>query len=153
MPRCFPPWRSSRFPTGIAVAVLKYRLYEIDLVVNRALVYGVMTVGIVGSYVASVGLIGATLSRRGDLVASLVVTGIVAVCFQPLRERVQRFVNRRMYGERDDPYSALAGLGRKLASSVQREVILPTVVDTIGQTLALRYVGLVVAGRTRLRGR
>jgi signal transduction histidine kinase len=135
-------------PTGIAVAVLKYRLYEIDLVVNRALVYGVMTVGIVGSYVASVGLIGATLSRRGDLVASLVVTGIVAVCFQPLRERVQRFVNRRMYGERDDPYVALAGLGRKLASSVQREVILPTVVDTIGQTLALRYVGLVVAGQS-----
>ena len=135
-------------PTGIAVAVLKYRLYEIDLVVNRALVYGVMTVGIVGSYVASVGLIGATLSRRGDLVASLVVTGIVAVCFQPLRERVQRFVNRRMYGERDDPYIALAGLGRKLASSVQREVILPTVVDTIGQTLALRYVGLIVAGQS-----
>ena len=112
-------------PTGIAVAVLKYRLYEIDLVVNRALVYGVLTVGIVGSYVASVGVIGATLSRRGDLVASLVVTGLVAVCFQPLRERVQRFVNRRMYGERDDPYIALAGLGRKLASSVQHEVILP----------------------------
>ena len=134
-------------PTGIAIAVLKYRLYEIDLVVNRALVYGVMTVGIVGIYVASVGLIGSTLSRRGDLVASLVVTGVVAVCFQPLRERVQRLVNRRMYGERDDPYSALAGLGRKLASSVQHEVILPTVVDTIGQTLALRYVGLVVAGQ------
>jgi signal transduction histidine kinase len=140
-------------PTGIAVAVLKYRLYEIDLVVNRALVYGVLTVGIVASYVASVGLIGATLSRRGDLVASLVVTGIVAVCFQPLRERVQRFVNRRMYGERDDPYVALAGLGRKLASSVQREVILPTVVDTIGQTLALRYVGLVVAGQGASGGR
>ena len=76
------------------------------------------------------------------------MTGIVAVCFQPLRERVQRFVNRRMYGERDDPYIALAGLGRKLASSVQREAILPTVVDTIGQTLALRYVGLIVAGQT-----
>ena len=51
-------------PTGIAVAVLKYRLYEIDLVVNRALVYGVMTVGVVGSYVAVVGLVGATVSPR-----------------------------------------------------------------------------------------
>ena len=132
-------------PSGIAVAVLKYRLYEIDLVVNRALVYGVLTVGIVGSYVVGVGLIGATLSPRGDLLASLVVTGIVAVCFQPLREHVQRFVNRRMYGERDDPYTAIAGLGRTLASSVQLEAVLPTVVDTIGQTLALRYVGLILA--------
>ena len=74
------------------------------------------------------------------------MTGIVAVCFQPLRERVQRFVNRLMYGERDDPYVAIAGLGRTLASSVQREAVLPTVVETIGQTLALQYVGLVVAG-------
>ena len=72
-------------PTGIAVAILKYRLYEIDLVVNRALVYGVMTVGVVVGYVAVVGLVGAALSPRGDLVVSLVVTGVVAVCFQPLR--------------------------------------------------------------------
>ena len=56
-------------PAGIAVAILKYRLYEIDLVVNRALVYGVMTVCVVGGYVAVVGLVGATLSPGGDLVA------------------------------------------------------------------------------------
>ena len=115
-------------PTGIAVAVLKYRLYEIDLVVNRALVYGVMTIGVVGSYVAVVGLVGATLSSRGDLFVSLVVTGVVAVSFQPLRERVQRFVNRLMYGERDDPYTAIAGLGRTLASSLQLDAVLPNVV-------------------------
>ena len=132
-------------PAGIAVAILKYRLYEIDLVVNRALVYGVMTVGVVGSYVAVVALVGATLSPRGDLVASLVVTGVVAVCFQPLRERVQRFVNRLMYGERDDPYSAIAGLGRTLAGSLQPGAVLSTVVETIGQSLALQYVGLALA--------
>ncbi len=132
-------------PTGIAVAVLRYRLYEIDLVVNRALVYGAMTVGVIGSYVAIVGLIGATLSPRGDLLVSLVVTGVVAVCFQPLRERVQRFVNRRMYGERDDPYTAIAGLGRTLASSLHLDAVLPTVVETIGRTLALQYVGVALA--------
>ena len=70
-------------PAGIAVAVLKYRLYEIDLVINRALVYGVMTIVVVAGYVAIVGLVGATLSSRGDLLVSLVVTGVVAVCFQP----------------------------------------------------------------------
>ena len=131
-------------PAGIAVAVLKYRLYEIDLVINRALVYGVMTIVVLVGYVVIVGLIGATLSSRGDLFLSLVVTGVVAVCFQPVRERVQRFVNRLMYGERDDPYTAIATLGRTLAASLQLDTVLPTIVETIGQTLALQYVGLAL---------
>ena len=135
-------------PTGIAVAVLKYRLYEIDLVINRALVYAVMTVGVVAGYVAIVGLVGATLSSRADLFVSLVVTGVVAVGFQPMRERVQRFVNRLMYGERDDPYAAIARLGRTLASSLQLNTVLPTIVETLGQTLALQYVGLALAGES-----
>ena len=139
-------------PSGIAVAVLKYRLYEIDLVINRALVYGLMTVGVVAGYVAVVGLVGATLSSRGDLLISLAVTGIVAVCFQPLRERVQRFVNRLMYGERDDPYTAIARLGRTLASSLQLDTVLSNIVETIGQTLALQYVGIAVDDASGDRG-
>ena len=133
-------------PVGTAVAILKYRLYEIDLVVNRAFVYGAMTICVVASYVLVVGVVGATLSSRGDLVLSLAVTGVVAVCFQPLRARVQRFVNELMYGERDDPYAAIARLGRRLESSLGADAVLPTVVATIGQTLRLDYVALVLAG-------
>jgi two-component system NarL family sensor kinase len=132
-------------PAGIAVAVLKYRLYEIDLVINRALVYGVMTIVTLAAYVAIVGLIGATLSSRSDLFLSLVVTGVVAVCFQPVRERVQRFVNRLMYGDRDDPYTAIATLGRTLAASLQLDTVVPTIVETIGQTLAVPYVAIALA--------
>jgi signal transduction histidine kinase len=132
-------------PAGTAVAILKFRLYEIDLVVNRAIVYGVLTVCVVASYVLVVGLIGATLSDRGDLVLSLAVTGVVAVCFQPLRERVQLFVNQLMYGERDDPYAALARFGRRLETSLGADSVLPTVVETIGQTLKLRYVAVTLA--------
>jgi signal transduction histidine kinase len=133
-------------PVGTAVAILKYGLYEIDLVVNRAFVYGAMTVCVVASYVLVVGLVGATLSDRGDLVLSLAVTGVVAVCFQPLRERVQQFVNQLMYGERDDPYAALARLGRRLETSLGADAVLPTAVETIGQTLRLQYVALTLAG-------
>jgi signal transduction histidine kinase len=132
-------------PVGTAVAILKYRLYEIDFVVNRAFVYGAMTVCVVASYVLVVGLIGATLSDRGDLVLSLAVTGVVAVCFQPLRARVQRAVNQLMYGERDDPYAALARLSRRLETSLGADAALPTVVETIGQTLKLQYVALTLA--------
>jgi signal transduction histidine kinase len=62
-----------------------------------------------------------------------------------LRARVQRFVNRLMYGERDDPYSAIAGLGRTLAASLQPDTVLPTIVETLGRTLALQYVGVALA--------
>jgi signal transduction histidine kinase len=129
-------------PLGTAIAILKYRLYEVDLVVNRALVYGAMTLGVFASYVVGVGLIGKRLSEGSDLVLSLAVTGLVAVCFQPAREGVQRFVNRLMYGERDDPYAALARLGRRLETSLEADAVLPTVVETIGQTLRLRYVAI-----------
>ncbi len=133
-------------PVGTAVAILKYRLYELDLVVNRALVYGVMTIGVVAAYVLVVGLIGAKLSHGGSLVLSVALTGVVAVGFQPVRERVQRYVNELMYGERDDPYVALARLGRRLESSLGADAVLPTVVETIGQTLRLSYVALTLGG-------
>ena len=128
-------------PAGIAVAVLRYRLYELDLVVNRALVYGVLTVAVAGGYVLAVGLAGSYLSRRGDVLFSLLVTGAVALGFQPLRERVQRSVNRLTYGARDDPYRAAAALSRSLAGA---DAVLPTAVETIGRALALGYVALVV---------
>jgi hypothetical protein len=114
-------------------------------VVNRALVYGVLTVAVVGSYVAVVGLVGSYLSRRGDVVVSLVVTGVVAVCFQPLRERVQRSVNRLMYGERDDPYDALAALSRTLGTARELDAVLPAAVETIARALALGSVAVTVA--------
>ena len=128
-------------PAGIAVAVLRYRLYELDLVVNHALVYGVLTVAVAGGYVLAVGLAGSYLSRRGDVLFSLLVTGAVALGFQPLRERVQRSVNRLTYGARDDPYRAAAALSRSLAGA---DAVLPTAVETIGRALALGYVALVV---------
>jgi GAF domain-containing protein len=93
---------------------------------------------------SSVGLVGSHLSHRGDLVLSLAVTGIVAVTFQAVRERVQRVVNRLMYGHRDDPYLAIAGLSRTLAGSLQIESVLPAAVETIGRTLALQYVAVAV---------
>jgi signal transduction histidine kinase len=131
-------------PAGVAIAVLKYRLYDLDLVVNRAVVYGVLTIAVVGGYVAVVGLVGSYVSRRGDVVVSLVVTGLVAVCFQPLRERVQRSVNRLMYGERGDPYAAIAGLGRSLVGATELDAVLPAAVETIARTLALQHAAVMV---------
>jgi signal transduction histidine kinase len=131
---------------GVAVAVLRYRLYELDLVVNRAVVYAAMTACVVATYALAVGVVGTYLSHRGDVVVSLLATAVVAVGFQPVRERVHRLVNRLMYGERDDPYSVIAGLGRTLAGALRLDDVLPTTVETIGRTLALQHVAVTVAG-------
>jgi signal transduction histidine kinase len=131
-------------PAGIAVAVLRYRLYDLDLVVNRTLVYAALTVGVVAAYVLVVGIVGSSLSRRGDLLVSFAVTAVVALCFQPARERIQRLVNRLMYGHRDDPYLALSGLSRILGGTVEADSVLPAAVETIGRTLALQYVAVAL---------
>jgi hypothetical protein len=77
-------------PTAIGIAVLRYRLWDIDLLINRTLVYGALTTSVVGLYVLVVGALGTLLQTGGNFVISLVATGLVAVLFQPLRERLQR---------------------------------------------------------------
>jgi signal transduction histidine kinase len=71
-----------------------------------------------------------------------VATGVVALLFQPLRGRLQRGVNRLFYGQRDDPLGALAQLGQRLEGTIDPEVVLPTLVETVAQTLKLPYVAI-----------
>ena len=94
-------------PAAVGVAVLRYRLYDIDVVVNRSLVYGALTGGVIGIYVTIVTVVG---SVAGQLSGSILAAAAVAVAFQPLRQRVQGGVDRLMYGDRDDPYAALSRL-------------------------------------------
>src|ERR1051326_7728562 len=91
-------------PVSIAVAVLRYRLWDIDLLINRTLVYGLLTTCIIGLYLLVVVGLGTLLSAVGNLFFSLLATALIAVLFQPLRERLQRAINRLMFGDRDDPY-------------------------------------------------
>lgn len=129
-------------PVSIALAILRYHLWDIDLVVNRTLVYGSLTLCIVGMYVLGVGLLGALVHSPNNLVVSLMVTGVVAVVFQPLRERLQRGVNRFMYGQRDEPYTAVAQLGRRMTTMQTPDSMLPVLVESIAQTLKLPYVAI-----------
>ncbi|MDP9354837.1 MAG: sensor histidine kinase, partial [Chloroflexota bacterium] len=76
------------------VAILRHRLFDIDPILNRTLVYGALTAGVVGIYVVVVGYLGAVFRTGDSLPISLVATGLVAVLFQPARERLQRGVNR-----------------------------------------------------------
>ncbi|MBA2691505.1 MAG: sensor histidine kinase [Rubrobacter sp.] len=129
-------------PLSIGAAILRYRLWDIDLVINRTLVYGAMSAIVVGLYVLVVGGLGTVLQARGSLLVSILAAGLVAVVFAPLRERLQRLVNRLMYGERDDPYKVLSRLGERLEASLVPDAALSAAVSTVKDALKLPYAAI-----------
>jgi signal transduction histidine kinase len=114
-------------PAACAVAILKYRLYDIDVVISKALVYAVLAAFITAVYVLLVVGVGtlAGLGGRPNLGLSILATAVVAVAFQPVRERVQRLANRLVYGRRATPYEALAQLSERMAGTYATEDLLP----------------------------
>jgi signal transduction histidine kinase len=129
-------------PLSIGIAMLRHHLFDVDVLINRTLVYLTLTAIVVGTYMFMVGYLS-TLFHAGDnLVISILAAGCVAVLFAPLRDRLQRGVNRLMYGERDDPYTALTRLGRRLEASLAPESVLSTVVTTVREVLKLPYVAI-----------
>jgi signal transduction histidine kinase len=126
-------------PLSIGIAVLRYHLYDIDLVINRTIVYAALTTCVVLLYVLVVGGLGALLQVQGSLIVSLIATGLAAVMFQPLRDRLQRGVNRLIYDERDDPYAVLSRLGERLESTLAPDAVLPAVTRTLREELTLPY--------------
>lgn len=127
---------------ALGLAVLKYRLYHIDFIINRTLVYGTLLASIITVYVLFVAGMGALLPLKDNLFLSLLATGIIAVLFNPLRIWLQRAANRLMFGRRDDPYAVLSELGRDLASAAVPGATLETVVEAVTKALRLPYAAI-----------
>ncbi len=113
-------------PIGAGISVLKYRLYDIDIVINRTIVYGLLAVLITAVYVGIVAGIGslAHAAGGGNLALSIGATAIVAVAFQPLRTRLQRVANRLVYGKQATPYELLSAFGEGVAETYAEEEVL-----------------------------
>ena len=130
------------FPLGVAVAIVRHNLFDIDTILNRTLIYGTLTVSTMGLYIFLVGYVGNLFQVGNRSFLAFLVTGLVAVLFQPLRERLRRLVNRFMYGERDDPAAVLSKLGQRLEATIAPGAVLPGIVETVAQTLKLPYVAI-----------
>jgi two-component system, NarL family, sensor kinase len=128
-------------PVAVGVAILKHRLYEIDRIINRSLVYAILTACLAGGYVLLVSLLGALFSTRAGLGPSLVATAVIALVFGPARQRVQLGVDRLLYGERRNPYKVLTRLAR-LEAPLTPEALLPDLVATVASALRLPYVAV-----------
>lgn len=129
-------------PVTMAIAITRARLWNIDIVINRTLVYGALTVATMLLYIFVVGALGNLLQLGDSSFIAFLTTGLVAILFQPIRDRLQRGVNRMMYGERDDPVAVLTKLGAQIESTGTSEATLSGIVETVAQTLKLPYVAI-----------
>ena len=110
---------------AIAIAVLKYRLYEIDIVISKAVLYGSLAVFITAVYAGLVVGVGTLAgNRRSPLLAAL-TAAVVAVTFQPARQWAGRLANRVVYGRRATPYQVLSDFARRIGGAFASEGVLP----------------------------
>ncbi len=120
-------------PVAIAIAVLKYRLYDIDVVINKTLVYGLLAAFITAVYVGIVVGIGQAIGSKRNLGLSILATAVVAVGFQPVRNRVQHLANRLVYGKRATPYEVLSEFSDRMSGAYATEDLLPRMARILGE--------------------
>ena len=130
-------------PVAIGIAVLKYRLYDIDVVINKTIVFGALAAFIGAVYVTVVVLLGAAIGATTTNPAlSIAATAIVALLFEPVRVRVQRVANRFVYGERATPYEVLSRFSDRIAGTYATEDVLPRTARVIAEGTGAERVGV-----------
>ena len=110
---------------AIAIAVLKYRLYEIDIVISKAVLYGSLAIFITAVYAGLVAGVGTLVGNRHSALLSALAAAVVAVAFQPARQWAGRLANRVVYGRRATPYQVLSQFARRIGSTYSAEQVLP----------------------------
>jgi two-component system, NarL family, sensor kinase len=145
--RALLPWTISGltglpFVVLIALAIVRHRAFDIDVVIRRSVVYGGLTVAVIVTYGLVVAVLGALIHNLGPFATSLLATGAAAVIALPVRDGLQRLTSRYVYGDRDEPVRAMRRLGERLEWTVDPEAMPRVVVDTVADALRLPYVGL-----------
>ncbi len=132
-------------PVAATLCVLRYRLYDLEVVVRRSVVWLGLTVVVVGGYALVVAGVSSLLRHEAGLAESLLAAGVVAALFQPARLWLQRAVGRALYGSRDDPGRALVDLGRTLEATAEPSAALGGAARTIAAALAVPWVSIEVS--------
>lgn len=136
-------------PLAISVAILRYQLFDIEYVVSKTLVYTGLVTTVAAVYAGLVFGLGSALHNRGA--AGFLAVFVVALLVEPVRSRLHRRAQHWVYGDRADPYVALARLGDRLSATLAPLDVLKTVCDTLQESLRLSYVGIALAGPDGLR--
>jgi signal transduction histidine kinase len=129
-------------PLSLGIAILRSRLWNIDLIIHRTLVYGVLSACVVGLYVLVVGGLGTWLQTQKNALVSLLAIGLIATLVQPLRWRLQQAVNYLVYGRRYDPYHVLTRLRQRLEATLAPGEVLPVIVETVAAAFKSPYTAI-----------
>ena len=136
---------------SIAIAVLKYRLYDIDVVIGRAVVFAVLAAFITIVYIGLVVGVGTLVGNDRSPLLSAVAAAVVAVAFQPVRERARRLANRVVYGKRATPYEVLAGFAERASETYSTDDVLPRLVRVLAEGIGAERATVWLAVGSELR--
>ena len=136
----------------LAASILRDRLFDIEVVLNRSIVFVALTATVAALYAAIVAGSAVLFDVNANGLIAVIGAAAVAIAVQPLRVRLQRGANRLLYGQRDEPYSVLAGLSRRLHANLPPEAIVPEVVAAITTALKLPYAIITAARDGRVAG-
>lgn len=135
----------SAIPITLTLAVLRRRLWDINPLVNRTLVYGALTACVVLLYTVVVLYLSTIFNTWNHFVISLIATGLVAATFAPMKEWLQRRINRLLKGRHDDPYAVLLELGSRLMEPLAPDAMLTAIAGQVKDALRLPYAGIAIA--------
>jgi signal transduction histidine kinase len=133
-------------PVSIVIGVLRYQLFDIDLIVRRSVVYGALTFGIAVVYIALAVAPGLALGDQIPVQLAVVLTILAAIAFQPLRRRLERLADRWVFGERVNRYRLLTEFGAGLEHTIAVPELLPRLAHTVQAGLGAPWVRVSVTG-------
>ncbi|RNM12621.1 sensor histidine kinase [Nocardioides pocheonensis] len=139
------------YPVALGVAAARHQLWDLDVVVRRSVVYGVLAGAVVAAYVVAIVVLGGVLGRTTG--APLLATAVVAVGAAPLHARMQRAVDRRLFGDRSDPAAVLRRLAARPAVAAGPDAVLADLATEVGAGLRIPHARIVTAtGHQGARG-
>jgi signal transduction histidine kinase len=135
----------------VAVAVLRYRLYDLDIVISRAVLYAILAAFITAVYAVLVAGVGALAGDRSGTLLSAVAAAVVAVAFQPVRARAARLANLVVYGRRATPYQVMSDFAGRIGGAYSSDEVLPALARVVAAGTGARrvVVWLTVGGELR----
>jgi hypothetical protein len=134
-------------PVAMGIAIIRYRLYEIDLIINRTLVYGLLTATLALLYFGSVTALQylfSLLTGQGNTLAIVASTLAIAALFNPLRRRIQSFIDRRFYRRKYDAAMILEAFGTKLRDQTDLEKLCEDLAEVVDETMQPAHVSVVL---------
>jgi hypothetical protein len=143
-------------PIATGIAILRYRLYDIDLLINRTLVYGLLTATLAALYFGAIVLLQrvfVALTGEKSTLAVVASTLVIAALFNPLRRRIQRFIDRRFYRRKYDARKTLEGFSAKLRDQTDLEALNGELMTVVRETMQPEHASLWLRPDTPLKGK